>query len=558
MRRVTESRNRRPFWGALGLVAASIILLTLNVAVPSFSQNSIGTIQGKVVDPTGKPVRDLPVRLKAVVGGATLPASKTDAAGLFVFSGVSPGSYNLSAAGRDAAANSPVALAAGETKEVDLVLAPSGAAIHEAAPTQAMQFTDAPNFTVAGVTDWTAVGGHGSDATLRTSEALARETLTLRPDGSAKEASASGDHELESRLRAAVAEAPISFVANRQLGEFYCHAGRYREALPLLEAAYRTNPGDYENEYALALAYQGAGDLAKAREHTRRLLTREDKAELHRLAGEIDEQMADPLAAVHEYERAAALDPSETNYFAWGSELLLHRAVWQAQQVFHKGIEAYPGSARMQTALGSALFAGDLYDEAAARLCEASDLSPEDAQPYLFLGRIAMAAPEPLVCVEPKLARFAQQNPENAFANYFYAMAIRKRLGPSPGQQALEPVEILLRRAVKDEPTFSDAYLQLGILEALRHNLEGAIGYYTKAIEANPQLGEAHYRLGVAYDRTGEAGKAKAEFARHDEIEKRQAEVIERQRRDVKQFLVVMQGVAAPTSDEDRAKKQIH
>ena len=44
-----------------------------------------------------------------------------------------------------------------------------------------MEFADKPNFTVAGVTDWTAVGGHGSDATLRTSEALARETTTLKP-----------------------------------------------------------------------------------------------------------------------------------------------------------------------------------------------------------------------------------------------------------------------------------------------------------------------------------------------------------------------------------------
>ena len=47
-----------------------------------------------------------------------------------------------------------------------------------------MEFADKPNFTVAGVTDWTAVGGHGSDATLRTSEALARETVTLKPQGS--------------------------------------------------------------------------------------------------------------------------------------------------------------------------------------------------------------------------------------------------------------------------------------------------------------------------------------------------------------------------------------
>ncbi len=40
---------------------------------------------------------------------------------------------------------------------------------------QGMEFADKPDFAVAGVTDWTAVGGHGSDSSLRTSEALTRE-----------------------------------------------------------------------------------------------------------------------------------------------------------------------------------------------------------------------------------------------------------------------------------------------------------------------------------------------------------------------------------------------
>jgi hypothetical protein len=55
-------------------------------------------------------------------------------------------------------------------------------------------------------------------------------------------------------------------------------------------------------------------------------------------------------------------------------------------------------------------------------------------------------------------------------------------------------------------------------------------------------LGEAHYRLGVAYDRIGQPEKAKQEFQLHDEIERVQAAAVERQRREVKQFQVVLQG----------------
>jgi tetratricopeptide (TPR) repeat protein len=92
------------------------------------------------------------------------------------------------------------------------------------------------------------------------------------------------------------------------------------------------------------------------------------------------------------------------------------------------------------------------------------------------------------------------------------------------------------------DPKYATAYLQLGILFSSKHNLEKAIGFYRKAIDADPQLGEAHYRLGLAYDRTGAADKAKLEFKLHDEIEKSQAAEVERQRREVKQFSVVLQG----------------
>jgi tetratricopeptide (TPR) repeat protein len=400
-----------------------------------------------------------------------------------------------------------------------------------------MEFADKPDFTIAGVTDWTAVGGHGSDSTLRTSEDLARETLALKPPGEAKQG-----FESETKLRAALAGAPGDFAANHQLGAFYLHAGRYRESIPLLQAAYQADSSNAGNEYDLAAALMGAGDFSLAREHAEKLLAHQDKADLHRLLGELDEKVSDPLAAVHEDEQAVRLDPSEQNYFAWGSELLLHRAVWQAAEIFRQGTRAFPKSARMLTALGTAQFAGALYQDAAASLCAASNLNPADPQPYLFLGRIEMAAPTPLGCVAPRLARLVEQQPQNSLANYLYAMAILKGLPQTSDRKALQQAETLLNRAVTIDPKCADAYLQLGILSSSRQETEKAIGYYTKAIEAQPQLGEAHYRLGVAYDRIGAPEKARQEFQLHDQIEKQQAATVERQRREVKQFLVVLEG----------------
>jgi tetratricopeptide (TPR) repeat protein len=216
--------------------------------------------------------------------------------------------------------------------------------------------------------------------------------------------------------------------------------------------------------------------------------------------------------------------------------------VWHAVEVFRNGAKAYPKSARMLAALGTALFASALYDEAALRLCDASDLNPADPVPYIFMGKIEIAAPTPLACIEPKLARFVREQPENALANYLYAMALWKRQEQSVDPRALQQVETLLIKAVTIDAKCGDAYLQLGVLYFSQHSFEKAIGFYTKAIEVNPQLGEAHYRLGVAYDRIGEPAKAKQEFQLHDEIEKQQAAAIERQRREVKQFSVVLPG----------------
>jgi tetratricopeptide (TPR) repeat protein len=430
----------------------------------------------------------------------------------------------------------PIALLAGMAP---LVFSQTTAAT-PADPNQAMEFADKPSFTIAGVTDWTAAGGHGSDSTLRTSEDLARETLALKAPGEAKQAEAS-----ESKLRAALAGAPGSFQANHQLGAFYLDAGRYRESIPLLQAAYQTDPSNAGNEYDLAVALMETGDFSQAREHARKLLAHQDKADLHRLLGELDEKASDPLAAVHEDEQAVRLDPSEQNYFAWGSELLLHRAVWQAAEVFKQGTKAYPRSVRMLTALGTAQFAGALYDDAAASLCAASDLSPSDLEPYLFMGRIEMAAPKPLGCVAPRLARLVAEQPQNPLANYLYAMAVLKSEEQTPDLKARAQAETLLKKVVTIDPNgprCADAYLQLGILASSEHNMEKAIGYYTQAIAAQPQLSEAHYRLGVAYDRIGAPEKAAQEFQLHDQIEQLQAANVERQRREVKQFLVVLEG----------------
>lgn len=508
------------------------------------------TVHGRVVNSAGNLVAGATVYLQQ--DGASRAEAVVDARGEYRFSGLATGTYVLIA--EKAGVRSRVATlkisSLHDQLHVDLRLegpaATGGKSDSEsAARVKAMEFADNPNFAVAGVTDWTAAGGHGSDTSLRTSEALTRETLTLKP-GSAGPGAAATPAEAgiarvaEERLRTALRSAPGDFEANHRLGEFYLRQGRYPESATLLKTAYEIKPGDFDNEYDLAQACEKVGDLSQARDHVQNLLANHDGADLHRLAGSIDEKLGDPLTAVHEYEQAVRMDPSEQNYFEWGSELLYHRAVWQAQAVFEQGVKTYPKSVRMLTALGAAMFAGALYDEAAHRLCEASDLNPADPEPYTFMGKIEIAAPNPLACVSQKLERFVRLQPDNALANYFFAMALWKENGTSTDQPTMQQVETMLTKAITIDPKCADAYLQLGNLEVSRHEYQKAIGFYSKAIEVNPQLSEAHYRLGIAYEHVGEKEKAKFEFQKHEEIERQTAAEIQRQRKDVKQFVIAL------------------
>ena len=274
---------------------------------------------------------------------------------------------------------------------------------------------------MAGVTDTTSLGGHGSDTIVRTREALAKETVSLSRS-SAPAAAA----ENEESLREAVRREPRSFEANHLLGKALDDDGKALDAVPYLERARHLKAGDYENSFDLARAQTHAGNYQQARDSAQALLARRDTAELHHLLGDVQEKLGQSLGAVREYQQAVALDPREPYVFDWGSELLLHHAPEPALEVFSKGNRLYPRSVRMLIGVGAAEFARGAYEQAVERICEASDLNPNDSMPYLFLGKMQSATPAASEKIVEKLQRFVAQQPDNAEANYYYAVGLNK------------------------------------------------------------------------------------------------------------------------------------
>jgi tetratricopeptide (TPR) repeat protein len=349
----------------------------------------------------------------------------------------------------------------------------------------------------------------------------------------------------EEEFKKALELEPKNYDANHNLGELYVRAGKVAEATPYLERAQRINPASYGNGYDLALAYIVTSRLADARQLIHELLKQKDTAELHNLLGEVEEKDGKFVEAVNEYELAAHLDPSESNLFDWGSELLLHRTLDPAITVFQKAAERYPNSPRVAIGLGIAYYSRGNYDDAVKSLLHAADLSPADLRVYPFLSRAYDSSPSQAEEVIARFQRFAEQQPGNARAQYHYAMSLWKGKRAQNPNLDLTQIAALLKKSIALDPSLAEAHLQLGNLYSDQQKYADSIPEYRCALELNSDLADAHYRLGQAYVRTGEKDRAQEQFQVYQKLREQHLAELDKQRAEVRQFVYAAKDASA-------------
>jgi tetratricopeptide (TPR) repeat protein len=342
----------------------------------------------------------------------------------------------------------------------------------------------------------------------------------------------------EAEFRKAQALEPSSYDTNHNLGEFYLAAGKVPQAVAPLERAYRIKPDAYDNGYNLALAYQETGQNVLAKRVAQDLLARRDTAELHNLLGDIEEQSRNFVAAEREYQAAAHMDPSESNLFDWASELLLHRTLDPAVEVFQHAVERYPKSPRLAIGLGMALYSRGNYDDAVKTLLRAADLSPADANCYYFLSKAYDSSPGQADEVIQHFRRFMELQPKNAKAPYYYAMSIWKGRRAQDASVDFQQIESLLKKSIELDAKFPEARLQLGNLYSDQRKYDVAVPQYERAVALNSDLADAHYRLGQAYVHLGRKDEAQQQLTIYQKLRAEHLAELERQRADVRQFVV--------------------
>jgi tetratricopeptide (TPR) repeat protein len=449
--------------------------LTMMSVVITHSQNKNGEesaiVTGTVSDSENRAVENATVSLESDDHAHKFTV-QSDSRGRYRFEAVPAGSYELRAikSGYAVPKNGPFILHKRESKFLELRLPVEDAASTAQDNSAAVNFSDEIHFNVAGVSDPSNLGGHGSDTVLRTKETLAKETASLN-----------------------------------------------REAA--IQPNNNSNPA-------------------------------EELANTHARLAEVAESEGRPLDAVHEYQQAAELQPNEAHLFAWGADLLLHRAFEPAIEVFTNGHRLYPSSVRMLLGLSVATYDQGAMEQGKKLLLDASDLNPSDSAPYLFLGKLQEAEKiEPPGWVE-RFARFVRLHPENPLAHYYYAVALDRQ---GPISENLGIMESELKTAIKLDPYLGGAYLELGILYSQRKDYLAAISAFQKTIEVTPLPAEAHYRLGQVYGHMGEAEKAGKEIELFKQISEQKKSEAERERHKIQQFVYTLRSQSSssqsPTSD---------
>lgn len=536
------------FVALITVVAAWPSLAQAQTAGADFSDDRSASVQGVVCDSHKLPVAGAVVHLEQKSSDSkkqTLTAT-TDSQGTYKFSRLHSATYTLRVemAGYGVTASPEFDITANNSKEIDLTLQDAKANGSGTSVQSQPEFFDEPHFTVAGVTDTTNLGGHGSStAGNRNQEELAKAIAALGDSPSDTSSSLPRDDAREKSLREEVQNNPQDFKANYQFGKWLLETGNAVEATHYLQQARRMKPTDFDAAYQLASAYFSKSEYERAQAQLLALIPSKEQthqtADLHHLLGQIDEKLNEPLQAVREFQRAAESDASEQNLFDWGSELLLHRAAEPAAEVFDEGHRLYQNSVRMLTALGTAWYELGFYEKAAATVAEASDLDPLDVNPYLLMGKMQSVSAIQSETVAQKLERFTKIYPDNAWANYYYAVSLMKGQGASDGNKA--KAETLLLISVQQDPKLGEAYVQLGTLYAEEKDFAKAISAYRQAIAEEANLEQAHYRLAQAYRRLGEDSEAQVELQIYEKISKQKAEEAEREHRQVQQFVYQVQ-----------------
>jgi tetratricopeptide (TPR) repeat protein len=310
--------------------------------------------------------------------------------------------------------------------------------------------------------------------------------------------------------------------------------GRAAEAFG---AALELVPGDRDLQLNRAQALVAAGQSSQASEILTKLPGADQSAIAQSLLGDIDEKSGTYQQAAQHYARAVELDPSEADVWILGQEFLRHWTFDAAIREFETAALKFPKSARIRLGLGAAYFGNGNYNKAIPIF---ADLLDADLGNRLYAELLGMSCTATMQEAQPRcgiLFSYAHSHPgDGRVSTYAATMLVQGAATEDRTRLARR----LLEGALTADPKLAEAQYEMGVLKQNQSDWNGSISTLEAAVALNPNFAQAHYRLSLAYWRSGRKEESQTEMDLYKRYSEQQQNDLNQRLRQITTFLVEM------------------
>jgi tetratricopeptide (TPR) repeat protein len=325
-------------------------------------------------------------------------------------------------------------------------------------------------------------------------------------------------------LNTVIVRDPKSTAAHHMLGKTHFMLGEFDKSTSELEFALSLAPKDYDVAYTLGLAYLKQRKLGPARELYDRMIEKlGDRPQLRVLIGRAYRETGYLTEAIDEFKKAITLDARfpRVHYYL-GLTYLLRDGVSRlgdAVAEFKIELAAHPEEFFANYYLGIASTVDRNWAVAIPFLRKASEIQPNNADPYYFLGQAYLGLEKYEEAIEVlrksiSLNPYLQHNDYQVTNAHFRLGQTLLKVGKTEeGQKELKIAADLKSKAFKrdeakveaftnadDRNKFPELVLPEGVIgesspvdEKAKQELKSSETYYTKVI------GSAHNNVGLLW-----------------------------------------------------------
>jgi tetratricopeptide (TPR) repeat protein len=309
--------------------------------------------------------------------------------------------------------------------------------------------------------------------------------------------------------------------AHFDAGGLLAEMEKYPEAAREFQAAQSGYPDPYQAGYNLTLAYEKAGDHARAVQTGEAVLAKGyRKAELYNLLAQAYEHLGSTQEAYQALRSATQVDPrDETNYVDLMALCLAHQNYELSIEISEIALRVLPKSYRIPLERGVVRAMQGNFDDAEQEFASASRLGGEANLPYVALALVRMQMNKLPEAVEVLRAR-RKANPDDYLPHWFLGEALNRE-GVLPASSEEAEAVGALEESIRLKPDRGAPRTLLGKFLSKRGDLTHAAQNFEAALKLDPEDTTAAYQLALVYRKQGDTKRAEELF---EKVRKSKAE----------------------------------